>query len=131
MAYNHAYPGYNHAYPGYNSMQAGSYMANSGVAMGGVVGGGVVGGGAVVGGVGLVDQPAPVRHIEHTPYECCYIDYEQQQCWQQILVPVQRKATNYYAIEHVVDYGPREWEETIVEMVPEERITERKYYLPV
>jgi len=31
----------------------------------------------------------------------------------------------------VVDYVPKEIEETVVEMIPEEKITERLYYIPV
>lgn len=47
------------------------------------------------------------------------------------MVPVERSVTEYYAIEHVMDYVPREVEETVVEMVPEERNTNRLVYVPV
>ena len=39
--------------------------------------------------------------------------------------------TDYYAVEHVVDYVPREIEETVIDMVPEEIVTEKVIYLPV
>jgi hypothetical protein len=69
--------------------------------------------------------------IEYIPYESYYIDYEEQQFVQNILVPVEKKITDYYAVEHVVDYIPKEIEETVIEMVPQEKVTETLYYMPV
>jgi hypothetical protein len=36
--------------------------------------------------------------IEYIPYESYYIDYEQRQFVQNIVVPVQKKITDYYAL---------------------------------
>ena len=35
-----------------------------------------------------------------------------------IKVPVQRKYIDYYAIEHITEFQPREYEERTIEMVP-------------
>lgn len=69
--------------------------------------------------------------IEYIPYESYYIDYEEQQFVQNILVPVERKITDYYAVQHVVDYIPKEIEETVIDMVPQEKVTETLVYVPV
>lgn len=69
--------------------------------------------------------------IEYVPYESYYIDYEERQFVQNVMVPVQRSVTDYYAVEHVIDYVPQEIEETIIEMVPEERSTNKLVYVPI
>jgi hypothetical protein len=56
--------------------------------------------------------------IEYVPYESYYIDYELREYVQNVVVPIQKKVTDYYAVEHVVDYIPKEIEETVIEMVP-------------
>lgn len=47
------------------------------------------------------------------------------------MVPVEKKVTDYYAVEHVVDYVPKEIEETVVEYIPEEKMGGKLYYVPV
>lgn len=46
-------------------------------------------------------------------------------------VPVQRKCLNYYAIEHITEYLPREVDDVRYEMVPEEHVEYRLQYVPV
>lgn len=81
-------------------------------------------------GEGQVIQHSQVKEglqgystIEYVPYESYYIDYEERQFVQNVMVPVQRTVTDYYAVEHVVDYVPREIEETVIDYVPEEVVT--------
>jgi hypothetical protein len=69
--------------------------------------------------------------IEYVPYESYYIDYELREYVQNVVVPIQKKVTDYYAVEHIVDYVPKEIEETVVEMVPQERVADKLYYVPV
>jgi hypothetical protein len=46
-------------------------------------------------------------------------------------VPIQRKCLNYYAIENITEFMPREVEEIKYEMVPEEQISYRLQYIPI
>ena len=48
-----------------------------------------------------------------------------------VMVPVQRKYTDYYMVEHITEYKPREYEEKVIEMVPEEIVQRKRMYLPV
>ena len=50
---------------------------------------------------------------------------------QKVKVPVEKYYTDYYEVEHVTDFVPREYEESVVEMVPEEVIKYRLEYVPV
>jgi hypothetical protein len=43
-------------------------------------------------------------HIQYIPYESYYIDYEKKYFYENVVVPVQKNITDYYAVEHVVDY---------------------------
>lgn len=65
------------------------------------------------------------------PYDCYYTDFEERQVLTTVRVPVQRKFINYYTVEHVTEYMPKEREEVVVEMVPEERVNMRLQYVPV
>jgi len=46
-------------------------------------------------------------------------------------VPRQRTITDYYAVEHQVNYVPRSVPETKIEYVPVETVTERIEYVPM
>lgn len=48
-----------------------------------------------------------------------------------VMVPVQRQFTDYYTVEHITEYQPRQYEEKVIEMVPEERVHKKRLYLPV
>lgn len=45
--------------------------------------------------------------IQYIPYQSYYIDYEEREFVQNILVPIERRVRDYYAVEHVVDYVPK------------------------
>lgn len=49
---------------------------------------------------------APTRRIQYVPYEEKYVEYVEQR----IKVPVQRYYTDYYQIEHIIQYVPIEKE---------------------
>ena len=65
------------------------------------------------------------------PYETTYTDYEAQQMVYSMWVPVQKKCMNYYTVEHITEYMPREIDDVRVEVVPEETINYRVQYVPV
>lgn len=69
----------------------------------------------------------PIRRVEYVPYEQRYIEYVEQR----IKVPVQKVCTDYYQIEHIIDYMPIEKEEIVYEMQPKEVVTMRLQYVPV
>lgn len=46
-------------------------------------------------------------------------------------VPVQRACTDYYQIEHIVDYVPVEKEDYVMVTEPKETVDYRVQYLPV
>jgi hypothetical protein len=46
-------------------------------------------------------------------------------------VPVQRVCTDYYQVEHIIDYMPIEKEEVRYEVEPQEVVTMRLQYVPV
>lgn len=50
---------------------------------------------------------------------------------ERIKIPVEKYYTDYYEVEHVTDFVPREYEESVIEMVPEEIIRYRLEYVPV
>ena len=69
----------------------------------------------------------PIRRVQYIPYEEKYIQYVEQK----IKVPVQKTCTDYYRIEHVIEYVPIEKEETVYEIQPKEIVTMRLEYVPV
>lgn len=75
--------------------------------------------------------PARSTRTEYVPYETAYTDYEAQQMVYSMWVPVQRKCMNYYTVEHITEYIPKEIEDVRVEVVPEEIVNMRVQYVPV
>jgi hypothetical protein len=69
----------------------------------------------------------PIRRVEYLPYEQRYIEYVEQR----IKVPVQRVCTDYYQVEHIIDYMPVEKEDIVYEIQPQEVVTMRLQYVPV
>lgn len=55
------------------------------------------------------------------PYEERYTDYVEERIW----VPVTRACTDYYQIEHIVDYMPIQKEDTVMVTEPAETIDYR------
>lgn len=76
-------------------------------------------------------KPPTSSRIEYIPYQRTYTDYETKQVVTSMWVPVQRKCLNYYAIENITEYLPREIEDIKYELVPEETINYRVQYVPI
>ena len=67
-----------------------------------------------------IAAPKTTSRIEYIPYFKKFYDYEPREVVDIIYVPVQKTVTDYYAIEHVTDYQMKEYEQTVVDYVPQE-----------
>ena len=71
--------------------------------------------------------PEPKRRVQYVPYEEKYVDYVEKK----VKVPVQKEYTDYYEIEHIIDYIPIEKYDVVYQTEPQEVVNMKLMYVPV